>query len=116
MENQQVIDLVRGLFVKVISYDRLALVDTLNNNGFSISTSADEETLINTSLTAMQVSEKFRDDLAQLMIKYADSGTNYKSFAPYQNDLTETLAPQEIMGDEQLPENAFYNASLFSKY
>ena len=46
MENEQVIDLVRGLFVKVISYDRLALVDTLNKDGFSISPNADEETLV----------------------------------------------------------------------
>jgi len=116
MENEQVIDLVRGLFVKVISYDRLALVDILNNDGFSISPNADEETLINTSLTAMQVSEKFRDDLSQLMIKYADSGTNYKSFAPYQNDLTESLSPQEIMGNEQLPvDEIFYKAPLFAK-
>ena len=115
MENQQVIDLVRGLFVKVISYDRLALVDTLNNDGFSISTNADEETLINTSLTAIQVSQKFRDDLAQLMIKYADSGKNYKSFAPYQNDLTESLAPQQIMGNEPLPDNVFFKAPLFTK-
>ena len=115
MENQQVIDLVRGLFVKVISYDRLALVDTLNKDGFSVSANADEETLINTALTAMQSSEKFRNDLANLMLKYAESGTNYKSFAPYQNDLTETLAPQQIMGNETLPDNVFYKAPLFTK-
>jgi len=115
MENQQVIDLVRGLFVKVISFDRLALVDTLNKDGFPISVKANEETLINTSLMAMQVSEQFRNDLAQLMIKYADAGTSYKSFAPYQNDLTESLAPQQIMGTEPLPDNGFYKAPLFAK-
>lgn len=114
MENQ-VIDLVRGLLVKVVSYDRFRLVDILNNDGFPISSNDDEETLINTTLSAMQVSEKFRNDLAQLMLKYADTTTNYKSFAPYQNDLTESLAPQQIMGNEPLPENIFYKAPLFSK-
>jgi hypothetical protein len=114
MENQ-VIDLVRGLLVKVVSYDRFRLVDTLNNDGFPISPNDDEETLINTTLSAMQVSEKFRNDLAQLMLKYADTTTNYKSFAPYQNDLTESLAPQQIMGNEPLPENIFYKAPLFAK-
>jgi hypothetical protein len=114
MENQ-VIDLVRGLLVKVVSYDRFRLVDTLNNDGFPISPNDDEETLINTTLSAMQVSQKFRDDLAQLMLKYADTTTNYKSFAPYQNDLTENLAPQQIMGNEELPKNIFYKAPLFAK-
>lgn len=114
MENQ-VVDLVRGLFVKVVSYDRIRLVDILNNNGFPISANADEETLINTSLSAMQVSQTFRDDLTKLMIKYADTGTNYKSFAPYQNDLTENLAPQQIMGNEKKPDDIFYKAPLFAK-
>jgi hypothetical protein len=111
----QVIDLVRGLFVKVISYDRIALVEILNKNGFPISTNADEQTLINTSLNAMQVSETFRDDLVQLMIKYAEPNANYKSFAPYQNDLTENLAPQQIMGNEKKPDDIFYKAPLFAK-
>jgi hypothetical protein len=114
MENQ-VIDLVRSLLMKVVSYDRIRLVDTLNNNGFPISPNDDEETLINTTLSAMQVSQKFRDDLAQLMLQYADTGTNYKSFAPYQNDLTESLAPQQIMGNEKKPDNIFYDAPLFAK-
>jgi hypothetical protein len=114
MENQ-IIDLVRSLLIKVISYDRIRLVDALNNNGFPISPNDDEETLINTTLSAMQVSQKFRDDLAQLMLQYADNGTNYKSFAPYQNDLTENLAPQDIMGNEPIPDNIFYNAPLFAK-
>jgi len=114
MENQ-VIDLVRELLVKVISYDRLRLVDILNKNGFPISTDDDEETLFTSTLSAMQVSQSFRDDLAKLMIQYANPQTNYKSFAPYQNDLTENLAPQQIMGDETLPENIFYNAPLFAK-
>jgi hypothetical protein len=114
MENQ-VIGLVRGLLVKVVSYDRIRLVDDLNNNGFPITTNDDEETLINTTLMAMQTSQKFRDDLAQLMLKYADTGTNYKSFAPYQNDLTENLAPQQIMGNEPIPENIFFKAPLFAK-
>jgi hypothetical protein len=114
MENQ-VIDLVRSLLMKVVSYDRIRLVDTLNNNGFPISPNDDEETLINTTLSAMQVSQKFRDDLAQLMLQYADTGTNYKSFAPYQNDLTESLAPQQIMGNEKKPDDIFYDAPLFSK-
>jgi hypothetical protein len=114
MENQ-VIDLVRGLLIKVVSYDRIRLVDTLNNDGFPISPNDDEETLINATLSAMQVSQKFRDDLAQLMLQYADTGTNYKSFAPYQNDLTESLAPQQIMGNEPIPDDIFYNAPLFVK-
>jgi hypothetical protein len=114
MENQ-IIDLVRSLLIKVISFDRIRLVDALNNNGFPISPNDDEETLINTTLSAMQVSQKFRDDLAQLMLQYADKGTNYKSFAPYQNDLTENLAPQDIMGNEPIPDNIFYNAPLFAK-
>ena len=114
MENQ-VIDLVRSLLMKVVSYDRIRLVDTLNNNGFPISPNDDEETLINTTLSAMQVSKSFRDDLAQLMLQYADTGTNYKSFAPYQNDLTESLAPQQIMGNEKKPDDIFYDAPLFSK-
>jgi hypothetical protein len=114
MENQ-VIDLVRSLLIKVVSYDRIRLVDTLNNDGFPISPNDDEETLINTTLSAMQVSQKFRDDLAQLMLQYADNGTNYKSFAPYQNDLTESLAPQEIMGNEPIPDDIFYDAPLFAK-
>lgn len=114
MENQ-VIDLVRGLFVKVVSYDRLRLVDILNNNGFPISPNDDEQTLINTSLSAMQVSPTFRDDLTKLMVKYADNTTNYKSFAPYQNDLTENLAPQQIMGNEKKPDDIFYKAPLFAK-
>jgi len=114
MENQ-VIDLVRGLLVKVVSYDRIKLVDTLNNDGFPISPNDDEETLINTTLSAMQTSQKFRDDLAQLMLQYADTETNYKSFAPYQNDLTESLAPQQIMGNEKMPENIFFKAPLFAK-
>jgi hypothetical protein len=114
MENQ-VIDLVRSLLMKVVSYDRIRLVDTLNNNGFPISPNDDEETLINTTLSAMQVSQKFRDDLAQLMLQYADTGTNYKSFAPYQNDLTESLAPQQIMGNEKKPDDIFYDAPLFAK-
>ena len=113
MENQ-VIDLVRSLLIKVVSYDRIRLVDTLNNDGFPISPNDDEETLINTTLSAMQVSQKFRDDLAQLMLQYADNGTNYKSFAPYQNDLTESLAPQEIMGNEPIPDDIFYDAPLFA--
>jgi hypothetical protein len=71
MENQ-VIDLVRSLLIKVVSYDRIRLVDALNATGFPITTNDDEETLINTTLSAMQVSEKFRDDLAQLMLPYAD--------------------------------------------
>lgn len=115
MENQQVIDLVRELFVKVISFDRIGLVDTLNKDGFPISDNADEETLINTSLAAMQSSDKFQEDLANLMIKYADSTKNYKSFAPYQNDLTENLAPQAIMGNEAKPDDIFYSAPLFAK-
>jgi hypothetical protein len=115
MENQ-VVDLVRGLFVKVVSYDRLRLVDILNKNGFAISPYDDEETLINTSLMAMQTSQSFSDELAELMVKYADkSSNNYKSFAPYQNDLTESLAPQQIMGDDKIPDNIFYNAPLFVK-
>ena len=114
MENQ-VIDLVRELLVKVVSYDRLSLVDALNNNGFPISPNDDEETLFNTTLSAMQVSKSFRDDLAQLMLQYADTGTNYKSFAPYQNDLTESLAPQQIMGNEKKPDDIFYDAPLFAK-
>lgn len=115
MENEQIIDMVRGLFVKVISFDRLGLVDALNNNGFPIELNADEDTLINSSLKAMQVSEKFRDDLAKMMLKYADTNENYKSFAPYQNDMTESLAPQEIMGNEKLPDDVFYKAPLFAK-
>jgi hypothetical protein len=114
MENQ-VIDLVRSLLIKVVSYDRIKLVDTLNNDGFPITTNDDEETLISTTLSAMQVSEKFRDDLAKLMLQYADTGTNYKSFAPYQNDLTESLAPQQIMGNEKKPDDIFYDAPLFAK-
>jgi hypothetical protein len=114
MENQ-VIDLVRSLLMKVVSYDRIKLVDTLNNDGFPITTNDDEETLINTTLSAMQVSEKFRDDLAKLMLKYADTENTYKSFASYQNDLTESLAPQEIMGNEPIPDNIFYDAPLFAK-
>jgi len=114
MENQ-VIGLVRELLVKVISYDRFRLVDILNSNGFPISPDDDEETLFATTLNAMQVSQSFRDDLAQLMIKYADPTTNYKSFAPYQNDLTESLAPQQIMGNEKKPDDIFYDAPLFSK-
>jgi hypothetical protein len=114
MENQ-VIDLVRSLLMKVVSYDRIRLVDTLNNDGFPISPNDDEETLVNTTLTAMQVSQKFRDDLAQLMLPYADAEKTYKSFASYQNDLTESLAPQQIMGNEKLPDDIFYNAPLFAK-
>ena len=114
MENQ-IIDLVRSLLMKVVSYDRIRLVDTLNNNGFPISPNDDEETLINTTLSAMQVSQKFRDDLAQLMLQYADAEKTYKSFASYQNDLTESLAPQEIMGNEPIPDNIFYDAPLFAK-
>jgi len=115
MENEKIIDLVRGLFVKVISYDRVALVETLNNDGFPIGLNADEETLISTSLNAMQVSDKFRDDLVNLMAKYADKTDNYKSFAPYQNDLTETLSPQQVMGNEKKPDDVFYKAPLFAK-
>jgi hypothetical protein len=114
MENQ-VIDLVRSLLIKVVSYDRIRLVDTLNNNGFPISPNDDEETLINTTLSAMQVSQKFRDELAQLMLPYADVEKTYKSFASYQNDLTESLAPQEIMGNEPIPSDIFYDAPLFTK-
>jgi hypothetical protein len=114
MENQ-VVDLVRGLFVKVVSYDRLRLVDILNKNGFAISPYDDEETLINTSLMAMQTSQSFSDELAELMVKYADTNSNYKSFAPYQNDLTESLAPQQIMGNEKIPDDIFYDAPLFAK-
>jgi hypothetical protein len=114
MENQ-IIDVIRGLLVKVVSYDRIALVDTLNKDGFPISPNDNQETLFNTTLSAMQVSQKFRDDLALLMIKYADTNTNYKSFAPYQNDLTESLAPQQIMGNEKLPDNIFFDAPLFTK-
>ena len=109
------LDMVRRLFVKVISFDRLALVETLNKDGFPVSLNADEETLINTSLQAVQVSEKFRDDLSELMLKYADTNENYKSFAPYQNDLTENLAPQEVIGNEKLPDDIFYKAPLFAK-
>lgn len=114
MENQ-VVDLVRGLFVKVVSYDRLRLVDILNKNGFAISPYDDEETLINTSLMAMQTSQSFSDELAELMVKYADTNSNYKSFAPYQNDLTESLSPQQIMGNEKIPDDIFYDAPLFAK-
>ena len=114
MENQ-VIDLVRSLLMKVVSYDRIRLVDTLNANGFPITTNDDEETLINTTLSAMQVSQSFRDDLAQLMLPYADVEKTYKSFASYQNDLTESLAPQQIMGNEKKPDDIFYDAPLFSK-
>ena len=115
MENEQIIDMVRGLFVKVISFDRVGLVEALNNDGFPIGLNADEETLISTSLSAMQVSEKFRESLAKMMLKYADTNENYKSFAPYQNDLTERLAPQEIMGNDKLPDEIFYKAPLFAK-
>lgn len=115
MENQQVIDLVRELFVKVLSFDRMGLVDKLNQSGFPISPNADEDTLITTSLNAMQLSPKFRDELVQLMVKFADKEKNYKSFAPYQNDLTENLAPQEVMGDKKMPDDVFYKAPLFAK-
>jgi hypothetical protein len=115
MENEQIVDMVRGLFVKVISFDRLGLVETLNKDGFPTNLNADEETLINSSLMAMQVSEKFRDDLAEMMLKYADTNDNYKSFAPYQNDMTESLAPQGLMGNEKLPDDIFYKAPLFAK-
>jgi hypothetical protein len=114
MENQ-VIDLVRSLLIKVVSYDRIRLVYALNENGFQITTNDDEETLINTTLSAMQVSQKFRDDLAQLMLPYADAEKTYKSFASYQNDLTESLAPQQIMGNEPIPSDIFYDAPLFTK-
>ena len=115
MENEQVVDLVRGLFVKVLSFDRMGLVDKLNQSGFPISPSADEETLVSTSLNAMQLSPKFRDELVQLMVKFADTTTNYKSFAPYQNDLTENLAPQDIMGEQKMPDEIFHKAPLFAK-
>ena len=59
--------------------------------------------------------KKFRDDLAQLMLQYADAKKTYKSFASYQNDLTENLAPQQIMGNEPIPDDIFYNAPLFVK-
>ena len=115
MENQSVVDLVRELFVKVLSFDRMGLVDTLNKDGFPISPNADEETLINTSLMAMQVSEKFREDLVNLMAKFADKQKDYKSFAPYQNDLTENLAPQDIMVEHTMQDEIFQNAPLFAK-
>ena len=70
MENQQAIDLVRELFVKVLSFDRMGLVDKLNESGFPISPNDDEEKLIQTSLNAMQVSPKFRDELVQLMVNW----------------------------------------------
>jgi hypothetical protein len=114
MENQT-IDLVQNLFVKVISYNRLGLVDALNNNGFPITPNDDEDTLIKTSLNALEVSPSFRDDLVELMANFSDNTANYKSFAPYQNDLTESLAPQQIMGNEKKPDDIFYNAPLFAK-
>lgn len=114
MENQAV-DLVQSLFAKVISYNRWALVDALNKNGFPISADDDQDTLVKTSLTAMEVSPSFRDDLTKLMVQFADAGTDYKSFAPYQNDLTENLAPQQIMGNEKKPDDIFYSAPLFAK-
>lgn len=114
MENQQIIDNVRALFVKVMSYDRLSLVDSLNKNGFPISSQADADELTNTSLTAVQKSEGFRNDLAELMSKFANPD-KFKSFAPYQNDLTENLNPTKIMGDTKGPDGIFYDAPLFSK-
>lgn len=115
MENQQMIDEVRGLFVKVLSFDRLGLVEKLNQSGFPMSPNADEETLINTSLKAMQLSDKFRDELVQLMVKFADTNKNYKSFAPYQNDLTENLAPQDLIVEHKMPDEIFQKAPLFAK-
>lgn len=114
MENQT-LDLVQSLFAKVISYNRLGLVDALNNNGFPITANDDQDTLIKTSLNAMEVSPSFRDDLVKLMANFSDDATNYKSFAPYQNDLTENLAPQQIMGNEKKPDDIFYKAPLFAK-
>ena len=112
MENQQAIDLARGLFLQVLTQDKNALVDMLNKDGFPTSQNASEETIIYTSLSAMQISPKFRNDLANLMHKKTTN--NKKSFAPYQNDLTENLIPQEIMGNEPLPKDIFYPAPLFT--
>jgi hypothetical protein len=110
MENQQAIDLARGLFLKVLSENKMALVDTLNKDGFPTSPNASEDTIVYTAFSAMQISSKFRDDLANLMHKHT---TTKKSFAPYQNDLTENLIAQDIMGNEPLPD-VFYPAPLFT--
>ncbi len=113
MENE-LLEKMRELFAKVLGYDRLRLVDALNNNGFPTSSNADADTLTETSLNAMQVSEGFRNDLAELMSKYSTESV-YKSFAPYQNDLTENLSAQQVMGNMKKPDGVFYDAPLFAK-
>ena len=114
MDNQQLLDNMRALFIKVLSYDRIRLVEALNNNGFPITTEADPEMLTEASLKAMQVNEGFRNDLAELMSKYS-SESIFKSFAPYQNDLTENLSAQQVMGNMKKPDGVFYDAPLFAK-
>lgn len=113
MENE-LVEKMRELFAKVLGYDRLRLIDALNNNGFPISSNAEPDTITETSLNAMQVSDGFRNDLAELMSKYSTE-SNFKSFASYQNDLTENLSPQQVMGDMKKPDDIFYDAPLFAK-
>jgi hypothetical protein len=114
MENQQLVDNMRSLFAKVLAYDRIRLMDALNNNGFPTHPNADPDMLTEASLMAMQVSEGFRNDLTELMAKYSTE-SNFKSFASYQNDLTETLSPQQVMGNMKKPDGIFYDAPLFAK-
>lgn len=113
MENQ-LVENMRELFVKVLAYDRLRLLDALNNNGFPTNANSDPETLTEASLKAMQVNDGFRNDLAELMSKYSTESA-YKSFAPYQNDLTENLSAQQVMGNMKKPDGVFYDAPLFAK-
>lgn len=71
MDNEQLlIDNIRKAFARILFYDKKSLVDILNKNAFicSYDSTSDDVTVL--SLKALQISNNYRKDLAELIAKY----------------------------------------------
>ena len=70
MDNQQLVDDIRKAFARILFYDKKSLIDILNKNAFVSSYDSTDNDVIVMSLKALQLSNNYRNDLAELIAKY----------------------------------------------
>lgn len=70
MNKEQLVNDIRKAFARILYYDRKALIDILNKNAFVCSYDCTDDEVTVMSLKALQLSNNYRQDLAELIAKY----------------------------------------------